>query len=82
MAILGNVDYGETPIMLSTAEYDPIVWERFSIELLLEIGSKFDWLPRYKQMLGHNHVSQVYSIGSGDNGLGPDIIDFIDQISS
>ena len=82
MAVLGNVDFGETPIMLSTAEYDPIVWVKFSIKLLLEIGSKFDWLPRYKQMLGHNHVSQVYSIGSGDNGIGPDIIDFIQQILS
>lgn len=80
MAVLGNVDHGQTPIMISTAEFDPIVWERFGIELLLEIGSKFDWFPRYKQMSGHNHVSQVYSIGSGDNGVGPDIIDFITQI--
>jgi triacylglycerol lipase len=80
MAILGNVDHGKTPIMISTAEYDPIGWERFGVELLLEIGSKFDWFPRYKQMCGHNHVSQVYSIGSGDNGVGPDIIDFINKI--
>jgi len=80
MAVLDNVDHGETPIMISTAEYDPIGWERFGVELLLEIGSKFDWLPRYKQMSGHNHVSQVYSIGSGDNGVGPDIIDFINKI--
>ena len=77
---LGNIDHGETPLMVSTAEYDPIDWERYSIELLLEMGSKFDWIPRYKQMSGHNHVSQVYSIGSGDNGVGPDIIDFIKKI--
>ena len=80
MAVLGNIDHGETPLMVSTAEYDPIDWERYSIELLLEMGSKFDWIPRYKQMSGHNHVSQVYSIGSGDNGVGPDIIDFIKKI--
>jgi len=82
MAVLGNVDHGETPIMISTAEYDPLEWEKFSVELLLEIGSKFAWFPRYKQMSGHNHVSQVYSIGSGDNGIGPDIIDFINNIVS
>ena len=80
MGVLGNVDHGDTPLMLSTAEYDPVNWERFSVELLLEIGSKFDWIPRYKQMSGHNHVSQVYSIGSGDNGVGPDIIDFVNGI--
>lgn len=80
MSVLGNVDHGETPIMISTAEFDPVNWERFSVELLLEIGSKFDWFPRYKQMLGHNHVSQVFSIGSGDNGIGPDMVDFITQI--
>ena len=77
MAVLGNIDYGKTPIMVTTAEYDPIEWEGYSVKLLLEIGSKFDWFPRYKQMLGHNHVSQVYSIGSGDNGIGPDILDFV-----
>jgi len=82
MAVLDNVDYGGTPIMISTAEYDPIDWERYSIALLMEIGAKFGWLPRYKQMSGHNHVSQVYAIGSGDNGVGPDIIDFIDQIAN
>ena len=80
MAVLGNIDHGETPLMVSTAEYDPIDWERYSIELLLEIGSKFDWIPRYKQMSGHNHVSQVYSIGSGDNGVGPDMVDFIKRV--
>ncbi len=82
MSVLNNVDHGGTPIMISTAEYDPIDWERFSVALLMEIGAKFDWLPRYKQMSGHNHVSQVYAIGSGDNGVGPDIIDFIDQIAN
>jgi len=79
MAVLGNVDHGDTPVMMSNAEYDPIGWERFGIQLLEEIAVKFDWIPRYKQMRGHNHVSQVYSIGSGDNGVGPDMIDFIDQ---
>ena len=64
---------------ISNAEYDPIDWEKFGVELLSEIGTKFNWVPRYKQMRGHNHVSQVYSIGSGDNGVGPDIVDFIDQ---
>jgi len=80
MAVLGNVDHGDTPVMMSNAEYDPIGWERFGIELLAEIAEKFDWIPRYKQMRGHNHVSQIYSIGSGDNGVGPDIIDFVDQV--
>jgi len=47
--------------------------------LLAEIAEKFDKVPRYKQMRGHNHVSQVYSIGTGDNGVGPDIIDFINH---
>jgi len=79
MAVLGNVDHGDTPVMMSNAEYDPIAWERFGIQLLEEIATKFDWIPRYKQMRGHNHVSQVYSIGSGDNGVGPDMIDFINQ---
>ncbi|MBT4940551.1 MAG: alpha/beta hydrolase [Rhodospirillaceae bacterium] len=82
MVTLGNVEHGDTPVMMSNAEFDPIGWERFGIELLAEIATKFDWVPRYKQMQGHNHVSQVYSIGTGDNGVGPDIIDFIDQTLS
>ena len=79
MATLGNVDYGDTPVMMSNAEFDPIAWECFGIMLLAEIAEKFDKVPRYKQMRGHNHVSQVYSIGTGDNGVGPDIIDFINH---
>ena len=79
MAVLGNIDHGDTPLLMSNAEYDPILWERFGVELAAEIGAKFGWLPRYKQMRGHNHVSPIYSLGTDDNGAGPDIIDFIDH---
>ena len=80
MGVLGNVDHGDTPVMIVTSEYDIIEFERVAIALMNEIATKFKWLPWYKRMSGHNHVSQVYSIGSGDNGLEPDIVDFIDQI--
>ncbi|MEE3000347.1 MAG: alpha/beta hydrolase [Pseudomonadota bacterium] len=80
MGVLGNVDHGDTPVMIVTSEYDIIGFEKVAIALMNEIAAKFNWLPRYKQMSGHNHVSQVYSIGSGDNGLEPDIIDFVDRI--
>tara|TARA_S200000501_G_scaffold351121_1_gene368723 strand:- start:334 stop:1266 length:933 start_codon:yes stop_codon:yes gene_type:complete len=80
MSILENVDYGNTPVMISSAEYDPLDLAQFSIELLLEISVKFGIMPRFKQMLGHNHVSQVYSFGSGDDSVGLELIDFVGQV--
>jgi hypothetical protein len=35
--------------------------------------------PRYRQSLGHNHVSQLLSVGTADTSVSREILDFIDR---
>ena len=37
-------------------------------------------MPRYRQSLGHNHVSQLLSIGTVDTSISREILDFIDRV--
>jgi hypothetical protein len=38
-----------------------------------------DAKPRYRQSLGHNHVSQLLSVGTADTSVSREILDFIDR---
>ena len=35
--------------------------------------------PRFRQSLGHNHVSQLLSVGTVDTSVSREILDFIDD---
>jgi hypothetical protein len=36
-------------------------------------------VPYFKQVLGHNHYSEMNHLGTGDESIGPNLIDFIDN---
>jgi hypothetical protein len=49
-------------------------------QLFSELVEKHHVKPRYRQSLGHNHVSQLLSIGTVDTSVSREILDFIDRV--
>jgi len=47
-------------------------------QLFMELIDK-DAKPRYRQSLGHNHVSQLLSVGTADTSVSREVLDFIDR---
>jgi len=81
MVVTGNVTRADIPVLLTTAEFDEDRYYGPVAQLYNELVSKFHVKPRYRQSLGHNHVSQLLSVGTADTSVSREILDFIDRVA-
>ncbi|HEY8519968.1 MAG TPA: alpha/beta hydrolase fold domain-containing protein [Gammaproteobacteria bacterium] len=73
----GNVTRTDIPVLFFTAQWDS---ERYTVpfaQLYSELVIEHGVVPRYRQSLGHNHSSQLLSIGTSDTSVSSEIIDFV-----
>lgn len=75
--VLGNVERSDFPVYVGLAEYDPVRFEHSALELMAELFRRTGHAPRFKQYLGHNHVSPAYSFGTDDWTVAADVLDFV-----
>jgi hypothetical protein len=66
----------------TTAEYDDPRYLKAHAALFSELVAKHGVRPRFRQSLGHNHVSQLLSVGTADTSVSREILDFIDRVTS
>ena len=78
MVVTGNVSRTDIPVLLTTAEWDDPRYFGPEAQLFRELIEK-NARPRYRQSLGHNHVSQLLSVGTADTSVSREILDFIDR---
>ncbi len=80
MVVTGNVTRADIPVLLTTAEWDEERYYGPVAQLFSELVEKHHVKPRYRQSLGHNHVSQLLSIGTVDTSVSREVLDFIDRV--
>ena len=80
MVVPGNVSRVDIPVLMTTAEWDDPRYFAPAAQLFSELVLKHAVMPRYRQSLGHNHVSQLLSIGTVDTSVSREILDFIDRV--
>ncbi|HEX6999180.1 MAG TPA: alpha/beta hydrolase fold domain-containing protein [Gammaproteobacteria bacterium] len=75
--VIGNVTRTDIPVLFTTAQWDS---ERYTMpfaQLYSELVIEHGVVPRYHQSLGHNHSSQLLSVGTSDTSMSAEIIDFV-----
>jgi triacylglycerol lipase len=77
MTVAGRISRTDVPVLLTMAEFDPLEYQRSTITLAQELMLQHGVVPRFTQLLGHNHFSQQDSIGTGDSMLTAAILDLI-----
>jgi acetyl esterase/lipase len=79
MVIPGHVSRGDIPVFFTTAEWDNAryLWPQAAV--YKELVDKFGARPRYRQSLGHNHSSQLLSVGTADTSVSRELVDFIER---
>jgi triacylglycerol lipase len=77
MMVTGNVTRSDIPVLMTTAEWDDPRYLGPQADLYRELVEKHGARPRYRQSLGHTHVSQLLSIGTVDTSVSREILDFI-----
>jgi acetyl esterase/lipase len=79
MVIPGHVTRADIPVFFTTAEWDNAryLWPQAAV--YNELVEKHKARPRYKQSPGHNHSSQLLSLGTPDTSVSREIVDFIER---
>ena len=79
MVVPGHVTRGDIPVLFTTAEWDNAryLWPQAAV--YRELVDKHGARPRYRQSLGHNHSSQLLSVGTSDTSVSRELVDFIER---
>jgi acetyl esterase len=67
----------KVPLFIIVAELDPLEFEMESAQLLEALRKGDKDKVRFAVVGNHNHLSEVVHLNTGDDSIGPDIIDFI-----
>ena len=67
------------PLLVAVAEYDPPRFESQALELRAAMRQSRGRAPRFVRLPGHNHVSIVLHLGTAENSLGAEILEFVEQ---
>lgn len=77
MQVLGNVTFSDCPVFCTIGEFDTVPFEKSTLALINELTEKNGCAPRFKQLIGHNHISQVCCFGTEDTSISADMVDFV-----
>jgi hypothetical protein len=69
-------------VLFTTAEWDNARYLWPHAALYQELVGKFGARPRYRQSLGHNHSSQLLSVGTRDTSVSRELVDFIERTAA
>jgi acetyl esterase len=79
MSVIRNLGKRKIPVFIMFAEYDIPYFDQQSILLLNALYERDNIIHFFKKIIDHNHFSEIIQFNSGDESIGPDIIDFINS---
>ena len=78
-SILHKLEGRKVPTFVTYAEYDKDNFQYQALRLIDALYKRDGHLPAVKQAMGQNHLSEVFHFNAGDDGLGKDILKFINS---
>jgi acetyl esterase len=77
MSIVDLVDAPPVPMLISFAELDLLQMQVQAGELFARLVTRHGYAPQLAVIRGHNHLSQILSINTGDESLSAPILAFL-----
>jgi acetyl esterase/lipase len=78
---LAHVRKTSLPIMIGVTEYDPAFLAYPSYRLADALTKANGKSPTFLWLAGHNHVSCIFAIGSSSDDLGPELVNFLCNVT-
>jgi triacylglycerol lipase len=72
-----HVDESKLPLLVVTAEFDPVSLAPDAYDLAAKVCMRDGKCPAFFYVKGHNHISEIGSIGTKDDQLARALVDFI-----
>jgi acetyl esterase len=77
MSTVRLVDAAPTPLLITFAELDPVQMVVQAGELFARLVADHGYKPRMRVIRGHNHLTQLYAINTGDETLTTPMLEFL-----
>lgn len=76
-SVLHKLEGRKIPTFVTYAEYDKDNFQYQASRIINALYKRDNQMPAVKQVMGHNHLSEVFHLNTGDESLGDEIIKFI-----
>jgi acetyl esterase/lipase len=77
MSVINHIQGRNIPVFVVFAELDPPSVQYQNWALITALYQRDKALPTVKQLIGHNHISELSHFNTRDESAGPDILEFI-----
>ena len=77
MSLVDQIDAEPIPILITYAELDLVQMQVQAGELFARLVTQHGFSPELQVIRGHNHLTQVYSLNTGDESLSAPVLKFM-----
>jgi acetyl esterase len=77
MSIVDQIDAKPIPLLITYAELDLVQMQVQAGELFARLVTRHGFSPELQVIRGHNHLTQVFSLNTGDESLSAPILNFM-----
>jgi acetyl esterase len=77
MSLVDQIDADPIPILITYAELDLVQMQVQAGELFARLVTRHGFSPELQVIRGHNHLTQVYSLNTGDESLSGPVLKFL-----
>ena len=77
MSTVELIDAPPLPVLISYAELDPVQMQVQAGELFARLVTRHGYDPEIQVVRGHNHLTQLYAIDTGDESLAGGMLEFV-----
>lgn len=78
-SLVNQVDAAPFPLLITFAELDPLQFQVGAGELFAKLVCEHGFAPELQCVRGHNHLSQIYALGTPDDALLASIGQFLSR---
>jgi acetyl esterase len=76
---INHINETKVPIFIAFAEYDDPELDVVGGQLFAALCRRDNACPRIRRLIGHNHLSEVFSFNTADEAFGLEILDFMNK---
>jgi acetyl esterase len=77
MSLVDQIDAEPLPMLITYAEVDPVQMQVQAGELFARLVTRHGFSPELQVIRGHNHLTQVFSLNTGDESLSGPLLKFL-----
>lgn len=77
MSTVALIDAAPFPVLITYAELDMLQMQVQAGELFAKLITQHGFAPQIRMIRDHNHLTQVYSVNTGDASLSQPLLDFM-----